>query len=148
MAVSVAIALVGIALAVSFYAGRSRSRCPRGRGRRPRLYRGVRNKYFVDEAYEAVFVSGLIKSGGRLLWEIDARVVDGSRTDEPPDRRALPRLGLVRQDVRRRRRQRRRHALQAAWRGNRRLQNGQTQNYALAMAGGVFGLVCLYLFLR
>ena len=36
----------------------------------------MRDKYRVDELYEAVFVDGLIKKGGRLLWEIDARVVD------------------------------------------------------------------------
>ena len=40
------------------------------------FYRLVRDKYRVDELYEAVFVEGLIKKGGRLLWEIDARVVD------------------------------------------------------------------------
>ena len=36
---------------------------------------------------------------------------------------------------------------QAAWRGYGRLQNGQTQSYALTMAAGVFGLVCVYIIL-
>ena len=55
---------------------RSRSRRRSSRPSRS-AYRWVRNKYFVDEFYEAVFVNGLVKKGGRLLWEIDARVVDG-----------------------------------------------------------------------
>ena len=34
-----------------------------------------------------------------------------------------------------------------AWRGYGRVQSGRTQNYAMTMAVGVFGLVCLYLVL-
>ena len=48
----------------------------------------MRNKYCVDELYEAVFVNGLIKKGGRLLWEIDARVVDGIVERRAPPRRS------------------------------------------------------------
>jgi len=43
----------------------------------PGLYRWVRDKYYVDEFYERVFVEGLGKRFGRFLWEVDARVVDG-----------------------------------------------------------------------
>ena len=38
--------------------------------------------------------------------------------------------------------------LQAAWRGYRRVQTGRTENYALTMAVGVFGAVCLWIILR
>ena len=38
-------------------------------------------------------------------------------------------------------------SFQAAWRGHAPLQTGQTQNYAFAMAAGVFGLVCIYIIL-
>ena len=37
---------------------------------------------------------------------------------------------------------------QAAYRGMHRAQTGRTQNYALTMATGIFGFVCLYLLLK
>ena len=37
---------------------------------------------------------------------------------------------------------------QAAFRGMHRAMTGRTQNYALTMAAGVFGFVCLYLLLK
>ena len=77
MAASVAVAMVGLFLAWSWYA-KGEGRVPAMLAERfPRLYRTLVNKYFVDEAYDAVFVEGLAKGGGRFLWEIDARVIDG-----------------------------------------------------------------------
>jgi len=114
----------------------------------PRFYRTVRNKYYVDEAYEWLFVERLIKRGGRFLWEIDARVVDGvvngtrhlaigvSEISSWFDRVFVD--GAVNGVA---------NTFQAAWRGYGRLQNGQTQSYALSMAVGVFGLVCVYILL-
>jgi NADH-quinone oxidoreductase subunit L len=37
----------------------------------------LRNKWYVDEIYDALFVHGLAKGGGRLLGRFDSRVVDG-----------------------------------------------------------------------
>ena len=150
MTASVIVALLGIAVAVSFYSGSYPFAVPKRIATAlPRLYRAVRNKYFVDEFYEAVFVSGLIKSGGRFLWEVDARVVDGlvnlsagltvvaSRISSWFDLTFVD--GAVNGVA---------DTLQTAWRGMRRVQTGRAQNYALTMAAGVFGLVCLYIILR
>jgi NADH-quinone oxidoreductase subunit L len=37
----------------------------------------LRNKWYMDEIYDAVFVNGLAKGGGRLLGRFDHRIVDG-----------------------------------------------------------------------
>jgi NADH-quinone oxidoreductase subunit L len=78
MAASVGIAALGILLAFFWYA--------KGGGRVPDrialafpgVYRAVANKYYVDELYDVLFVEGLAKGGGRLLWDFDASVVDGA----------------------------------------------------------------------
>jgi len=76
---SVAVAVAGIVLAGRFYLGTD----PAFAGanalaqRFPLLYKLLLNKYWVDEIYNATFVAGTIKSS-RLLWEFDARVVDGA----------------------------------------------------------------------
>ncbi len=145
---SIAIAGLGILLATTFfYKGSAPFALPeKVAAAFPNAYRWVRNKYFVDEAYEAVFVNGLVKKGGRLLWEIDARVVDGlvngtrhltvgvshvsSWFDKTFVDGAVNGVG---------------ETFQSGWRGYRRLQTGQTQNYAFGMAAGVFALVCLYI---
>jgi NADH-quinone oxidoreductase subunit L len=43
----------------------------------PLVYKLLLNKYWVDEIYNATFIAGTIKLS-RLLWELDARVVDGA----------------------------------------------------------------------
>ncbi|HQQ78428.1 MAG TPA: NADH-quinone oxidoreductase subunit L, partial [Thermoanaerobaculia bacterium] len=150
MGSSVLVAFLGIFLAVSFYSGAYPFRMPeRIAASLGGFYRLVRDKYRVDELYEAVFVNGLIKKGGRLMWEIDARVLDlipngssgltlfASRISSWFDRTfvdgAVNGVGST---------------LETAWRGMRRVQSGRTQNYALTMAAGVFGFVCLYLLLK
>ncbi|MBK6404847.1 MAG: NADH-quinone oxidoreductase subunit L [Holophagales bacterium] len=145
---SVAIAGVGILLATKFfYPGSAPYALPaKVVAAFPVAYRWVRNKYFVDEFYEAVFVNGLVKKGGRLLWEIDARVVDGlvngtrhltvglshvsSWFDKTFVDGAVNGVG---------------DSFQAAYKGYGKLQTGQTQNYAFGMAAGVFALVCIYI---
>jgi len=43
------------------------------------LYRAVANKYYVDEAYHAIFVEPLVEGSSRLLWRgMDAGVIDGA----------------------------------------------------------------------
>jgi NADH-quinone oxidoreductase subunit L len=149
MGTSVGVAFLGIFLAWTFYSGAYPFAMPeRVAASLGAFYRLVRDKYRVDELYEAVFVEGLIKKGGRLLWEIDARVVDFipngaaaftvgmSNVSAWFDRTfvdgAVNGLG---------------NAFQTAFRGMRRAQTGRTQNYALTMAVGIFGFVCLYLLL-
>ncbi len=150
MGSSVLVAFLGIFLAVSFYSGAYPFRMPeRIATSLGGFYRLVRDKYRVDELYEAVFVNGLIKKGGRLLWEIDARVVDLIPNGSSGLTIGLSRLsswfdrtfvdGAVNGVA---------NTLETAWRGMHRVQTGRTQNYALTMAAGVFGFVCLYLFLR
>jgi NADH-quinone oxidoreductase subunit L len=149
MMTSVVVAAVGIYLGWKFYSGSYPFAVPeRIATRFAGLYRVVRNKYYVDEAYEWLFVERIIKRGGRFLWEIDARVVDGvvngtrhlaigvSDISSWFDRTFVD--GAVNGVA---------NVFQAAWRGYGRLQNGQTQSYALTMAGGVFGLVCVYILL-
>jgi len=94
-------------------------------------------------------VNGLIKRGGRFLWEIDARVIDGffvhgarnltmgfSHVSSWFDRTFVD--GAVNGVA---------NTLQSAFRGYRRVQTGRTQNYAMVMALGIFGLVSIYLIL-
>jgi NADH-quinone oxidoreductase subunit L len=147
---SVLIAVFGIALAWSFYSGAYPFAMPeRIATALGGFYRLVRDKYRVDELYEAVFVNGLIKKGGRLMWEIDARVLDLIPNGSSGLTVGLSKLsswfdrtfvdGAVNGVG---------NTLETAWRGMRRVQSGRTQNYALTMAAGVFGFVCLYLLLR
>lgn len=75
MIVSVVIALVGIAVATYLYLWKTD--LPRRLGERFKvIYTIIFNKYYVDEAYEAVFVNGA-KRLGTLLWRrVDEGVVD------------------------------------------------------------------------
>jgi NADH-quinone oxidoreductase subunit L len=148
MLASIAVAGLGILLATTFfYKGSAPWALPaKVVGAFPNAYRWVRNKYFVDEFYEAVFVNGLVKKGGSLLWEIDARVVDGlvngtrhltvglSHLSNWFDRTFVD--GAVNGVG---------DSFQAAFKGYGKLQTGQTQNYAFGMAAGVFALVCIYI---
>jgi NADH:ubiquinone oxidoreductase subunit 5 (subunit L)/multisubunit Na+/H+ antiporter MnhA subunit len=118
--------------------------------RLPGLYRWVRDKYYVDEFYERVFVEGLGKRFGRFLWEVDARVVDGVGvngtswlTVQISKMSAWFDLAFVDGAV-----DGIADTLQAAWRGYRRVQTGRTENYALTMAVGAFGAVCLWIILK
>jgi len=151
MGASVAIAFLGIALAWRFFSGPYPFSVPeRVATALPGLYRWVRDKYYVDEFYERVFVEGLGKRFGRFLWEVDARVVDGvgvngtswltlqiSRISSWFDLAFVD--GAVNGIA---------DTLQAGFRGYRRLHTGRTENYALTMAAGVFGAVCLWIILR
>jgi len=115
----------------------------------PGVYRAVYNKYFVDEFYDSVFVEGLAKGGGTLLWDIDATVVDGAVNGVRHTVVALSWVasffdqyvvdGLVNGVA---------YILQASFRTFRRVQTGRVQNYALVMGGGLFCLVAVYLMFR
>ncbi|HWR21309.1 MAG TPA: NADH-quinone oxidoreductase subunit L, partial [Verrucomicrobiae bacterium] len=110
------------------------------------LYNLLLNKYWVDELYEAIF----IRFGKRFcgfLWGFDARVVDGAVNGSGWLTMRLSVIsawndlkivdGLV-------------NAIADLIQGGsvtlRRLQTGAIQNYILAMALGILGMVVFYLF--
>jgi NADH-quinone oxidoreductase subunit L len=149
MAVSVAVAVGGSALAFSWYAKGHGAVPAKLAAQFPGVYKAVSNKYYVDELYEAVFVEGLAKGGGHLLWDIDATVVDGAVNGARHLTVAVSWLasffdqfvvdGLVNGVA---------YVLQASYRSFRRVQTGRVQNYALVMGGGLFCLVAVYLIFR
>jgi NADH-quinone oxidoreductase subunit L len=149
MAAAVAVASIGIYLAWAWYA--------KGQGRRPArlaeqwpgVYRAVSNKYFVDEAYDRVFVNGFALGGGRFLWEVDATVVDLIPNGAAAVTKGVSWIaslfdqyvvdGLVNGVA---------STLQGLFGLFRRAQTGRVQNYALVMGGGLFCLVAVYLLFR
>ena len=47
-------------------------------GRLPRPYRWLYNKYFVDEAYDAMVVEPVVQGSRSVLWRgMDAGLIDG-----------------------------------------------------------------------
>ncbi len=76
MALSVGIALAGITLARKWYL--QKREVPDALAVRfPVLYRLLLNKYYVDEAYDAVVVTPLHKLSEKVLWKgIDVGVID------------------------------------------------------------------------
>ncbi|HEY3203984.1 MAG TPA: NADH-quinone oxidoreductase subunit L, partial [Thermoanaerobaculia bacterium] len=149
MAAAVAAAGIGIFLAYAWYVageGRTPARLAQ---RFPGVYRAVSNKYFVDEAYEKVFVRGVALEGGNLFWEVDATVVDLIPNGAAAVTRGLSWIasffdqyvvdGLVNGVG---------NTLQALFQLFRKAQTGRVQNYALVMGGGVFCLVAVYLLFR
>jgi NADH-quinone oxidoreductase subunit L len=76
MALSVAVAVGGILLARRWYAGISQT--PETLSTRfARAYRILRNKYYVDEFYDASVVRPLHRFSERLLWKVvDVGVID------------------------------------------------------------------------
>jgi NADH-quinone oxidoreductase subunit L len=76
MALSVAIAIIGISLARYFYC--IRTEIPdRIQAKCKPLHTLLYNKWYVDELYDFLFVNGLGKGGGRVLGEFDRKIVDG-----------------------------------------------------------------------
>jgi NADH-quinone oxidoreductase subunit L len=115
MILSVAIAVVGLALAYLLYL-RKPILLERFVDSWRRLYRTVQDKYYVDEIYQFLFVDSL-KGLGTGLWKgVDAYLIDGGVNGVAHVTRGLS--GLVRQ-----------------------IQNGLVQSYALSMVVG--GLVVM-----
>jgi NADH-quinone oxidoreductase subunit L len=149
MAAAVTVAGIGIYLAWAWYV--------KGEGRTPQrlaasypgIYRTLENKYFVDEAYEAVFIRGAALGGGNFLWEVDATVVDLIPNGAAAVTKAMSWVaavfdqyvvdGLVDGVA---------NTLQALFVVFRRGQTGRVQNYALVMGGGLFAVVAVYLLFR
>jgi NADH-quinone oxidoreductase subunit L len=75
---SLAVAGFGIWLASRFYSGAQANERPRRLAERfPFAYKLLLNKYWVDELYDATVIQGSVRLAG-LLWEADARVIDGA----------------------------------------------------------------------
>ena len=78
MAVSIAIALAGVAIAVLIWLRRPEIAASMAR-RHPGLHRLLLNKYYVDEAYDAALVQPIRVGSQDALWRgFDVRVIDGA----------------------------------------------------------------------
>ena len=113
------------------------------------MHRLLENKYYVDEIYNVVFVGGTLILC-RVLWWIDANIVDGVVNLTRHVSVILFGHGFSIFD---------RFVVDGAvngiaWtadRGSgalRRMQSGMVQNYALVMGGGIILLAVIYLFLK
>jgi NADH-quinone oxidoreductase subunit L len=142
---SLAIALLGIALAYRFYM--SHPALPGLLADRMKgVYRMLLNKYWVDELYQAIFVD-FGKRLCRFFWGVDSRVVDGAVNESGLLTVQLSKLsawndfkivdGMV-------------NAIADVIQGGsfrlRLLQTGVVQNYILAMSLGILGIMIIYLF--
>jgi NADH-quinone oxidoreductase subunit L len=145
-ALSLAIALLGIGLAYQFYI--RRPELPSALAERMKgVYLLLLNKYWVDELYQAIFVD-FGKNVCRFLWGVDSRVVDGAVNGSSwltvrlsllsawNDLKIVDGLVNAVADV-----------IQGGSLRLRRLQTGIVQNYILAMALGILGMVVIYLFI-
>jgi NADH-quinone oxidoreductase subunit L len=149
MAAASAVAGIGIYLAWAWYV-QGRGSVPHHLAERfPGAYRTLVNKYFVDEAYEKVFVQGVALGGGRALWDVDTNLVDLIPNGTAAVARGSSWVaalfdqyvvdGLVNGFA---------NTLAAVFQLFRRAQTGRVQNYALVMGGGLFCLVAVYLLFR
>jgi NADH-quinone oxidoreductase subunit L len=75
--ISVAVAVTGIILAYVFYL--RNPQIPHNLVRKfPSLYKLLYNKYYVDEAYNAVFVNPMIRGSETVYKHFDLKVIDGA----------------------------------------------------------------------
>ena len=144
--VSLAIAGAGILLAYRLYV--VTPELPERLATRFRAaYTLLFRKYYVDEAYNAIFVTGFL-GFSRFMWRADDRVVDGAVNGAATATVGASvfsawRLdlgivdGLVNWIA---------DALQGGSNRVKRVQTGLVQNYIMAMALGIFAIVSLYLF--
>jgi len=119
MAAATAMGLIGIAAA--YYAYVRNPDLPDRLARQwGSLYRGSLNKWYVDEAYDHLFVQPTFAAASELWKRVDVNLIDGAVN------------GVARG---------------VAWSGwlLRLIQSGQTQHYALAMAVGIVVIVTVFL---
>jgi NADH-quinone oxidoreductase subunit L len=77
-ALSVLVAAAGIYLAFRMYIVRPGAADALA-GRAARLYRLLFNKYYVDQAYDALFVTPMVTSSKEILWKtVDVQLIDGA----------------------------------------------------------------------
>jgi NADH-quinone oxidoreductase subunit L len=144
-ALSLAVAVLGIVLAYQFYI--RRPDLPAALAERMRgVYLLLLNKYWVDELYQAIFIT-FGKGLCRFLWGVDSQIVDGAVNGSSLMTVRLSLLsawndlkivdGLVNAIA---------DVIQGGSLSLRRLQTGIVQNYILAMVFGILGMVVIYLF--
>ncbi|MEX1274651.1 MAG: NADH-quinone oxidoreductase subunit L [Bacteroidota bacterium] len=76
MLLSVGIAVAGIVLARTVYLKRE-DLAEAWRSRYARMYKVLWNKYYVDEAYDALFVRPTVKASESILWKgVDVSIID------------------------------------------------------------------------
>jgi NADH-quinone oxidoreductase subunit L len=147
MCVSVLIALVGIGLGWFFYI--KNTNMPLFvQFKMPKLHKALMNKWYVDEIYEFAFIDGTKKFALLLCW-FDSHIVDGAVNGAATVTRAFSRGsisfdgaivdGLVNLTA---------TVVNTGSRMLRRMQTGYVQNYALAMAIGLFVLLGIWIFMR
>jgi NADH-quinone oxidoreductase subunit L len=120
MALSVAIALVGITIASLFYYRRSEAPAKIAASF-PGLYKAVYNKYYVDEIYEAAIIRRIVDLSNFLWVNFDAAVIDGTVN------------GVAK-------------VTRSVGDGIRRVQTGLVGNYAFAVLSGAVCVVAYLLF--
>jgi NADH-quinone oxidoreductase subunit L len=147
---SIAVAVVGILLARSFYGtDPTWSKAKRMAEGWPGAYRTIANKYFIDEIYGATVIRGTMVFSYAMAW-FDTYIVDGlvnlvrylgvvlfGNGSNAFDKYIVD--GAVN------------GVATSAWRSSnafRRLQTGAVQNYALIMGSGLVLLAAVYLFLK
>jgi NADH-quinone oxidoreductase subunit L len=146
MGVSVAIGLAGIGLAYYLYLVRT-DLPDKIQAKFQGLYTLILNKYYIDELYSFLFIQPCIKLC-EWFFAFDAWVVDGIvnasawLTVKLSDASYWHDLKIVDGTV-----NGVGWVIEGGSRVFRRAQTGQVQNYAWAMAAGVFVLVMLFLFL-
>ncbi len=78
MIVSVGVALSGVALSYLFYVRKPKELPQRAGAAAPWAYKGILNKWYIDEIYNATVIR-LVVDGSRVLWKrVDAAVIDGA----------------------------------------------------------------------
>jgi NADH-quinone oxidoreductase subunit L len=150
MAISVAVAGLGIFLAWRFYKRDETWATPKRMASRfAFVHRVLENKYFVDDAYNATAIGGTLLLA-RILWWIDAYIIDGIVNLVRHVTVLLLGLGSSTFD---------KYVVDGAvngvaWTASkgsmalRKAQSGFVQNYALVMGGGIVLLAVVYLFLK
>ncbi len=148
MGASAAVALIGVTLARYFYHHRPAMPASFEQSLKP-LHGILLNKWYVDEFYERLFVSGLAKGGGRLLSHFDSGVVDGGVNGTAWLTRLSGRVsvwwdewvvdGAITLGA---------YFVKLLSYPARLLQNGHLQSYALIFAMGMVALFSVYVFSR
>ena len=147
MALSVLVAVGGIALAYHLYVRRP-ERSEQLATNWAGAHRVLTNKYYVDELYDASVVKGTM-AGARGLWTVDRNVVDGAVNGTGWFTRALSWVSHVLD----------KYVVDGIYNlvalicaegsyAFRRVQTGLIQNYAVATLFGVFAFVTVYLIVR
>jgi NADH-quinone oxidoreductase subunit L len=122
MALSVAIAAGGIYVARMVYLRRAEL-AEQWKAKFPKIYAMLFNKYYVDEAYDAVVITPTVKVSEAILWKgVDVSIIDGLVNG------SAKLIGTIAQGI-------------------RRVQTGIAQQYATIFVGGIL-VILIWLILK